>query len=458
MTEQQTDAINLKDDTPKPPQTPGQMVRAAREAAGLTPQMISEALHLTVHYIKSLEADEYGKLPGLTFVKGYFRAYGRYLRMDVDALMACYERYLTEKGLRQYTHEFNSNPAIGSLSTRRSDQSFAWALVAGVILVIALAAGWWFFGREMEMGLATTAAVTAAPNTTTTTQTPATTTTPAPQQQFNQPSFNQNTISGAGQAPVSNNTAAPQTFAQSFNQTQTTTSTTPQAVTTTIEGDVQAAAADVGAALINATLEARQEEAMLASSENALEAEEAEVTESVEEAVAAVQATVADTNTQIATATQGATPLSSYTAPAANDGTSAAQAVQTAATTAAAVTTENGNGLQIAIGTGGNRNITLRGEGNDRLEIRANGNSWTEVRDARGTDLFSDMLRTGDTLTIQGVAPFAVLLGDARQATASFNAQDVDLSSLIRSDNTARFRLGVEGVTAIVREQTVVAE
>src|SRR5690606_18936389 len=173
MTEHNDSTGKIKDDIPGP-QTPGQMVRAQRESAGLTLQAVSEALHLTVHYIKSLEADEYGKLPGLTFVKGYFRAYARFLKMDVDAVLAAYERHLAAKGFRQHTHDFTANQSMGSLGGLRSDQSVAWALVAGVILVIALAAGWWFFGREMEVAIANGSS---APPTQTTA--PATTTTPA---------------------------------------------------------------------------------------------------------------------------------------------------------------------------------------------------------------------------------------------------------------------------------------
>ena len=57
--------------------TPGAMLRQAREAAGLTHAAVGEALHLTVHYIKALENDDYNKLPGQLFVKGYMRTYAR---------------------------------------------------------------------------------------------------------------------------------------------------------------------------------------------------------------------------------------------------------------------------------------------------------------------------------------------------------------------------------------------
>jgi cytoskeleton protein RodZ len=442
MTEHHEAAVTTKDDTPRK-QTPGEMLRTQRESAGLSLQAVSEALHLTVHYIKSLENDDYTKLPGLTFVKGYFRAYARYLRMDVDTVLASYESYLATKGLRQHVHDF-STTSIGSIgSSGRSDQSFAWALVAGVILVIALAAGWWFFGREMEVSLARTPAPT--------TQNAARTTATAPATQ--------------AQSNPTPGTAQSFTAPRSFTQNSTTA---PASNGAAVNSTTQAA--DAGVAVINATLEARQEEeALLANN-----AQAAGVTDGTNTAVPgnttapATTATPATTSIAAPAAAAGTTaPLDSYTAPATPNAsatlpapsvggialqdppaTSAAEAAATAPTTVL-----DDDAQEVITEPGGARVITLRGTGNDRFEIQLNGNSWAEIHDAQGTDLFSDMLRQGDKLSVEGTAPFTVLLGDARQVQASFNTQALDLTTLVRSDNTARFRLGAEGVSAIIRDQ-----
>lgn len=120
---------------------PGALMREQREAAGLPYATVAEALHLTIHYVKALENDEYEKLPGLTFVKGYFKSYARYLGMDTDAVLACYEAYLKELG-DLHTEQENTTRI-----RKRNDQVVLWAIIAGAILVIGLIAGWWFFGR-----------------------------------------------------------------------------------------------------------------------------------------------------------------------------------------------------------------------------------------------------------------------------------------------------------------------
>ena len=461
MTDLHDSTGNIKDDTPGP-QTPGQMVRAQREAAGLSLQAVSEALHLTVHYIKSLESDEYNKLPGLTFVKGYFRAYARYLRMDVDDVLASYERYLAGSSFRQHTHDFSSGSAsIGAIGGRRSDQSFAWALVAGVILVIALAAGWWFFGREMDVALSSNA-TTSTPASALTSTTNATSQT-ASQSLTTQPLVQSNNTAGLTSTPSATPPATQPTTASTFPQSvaATVTQSPPPVVSATVmEGDAQAAAADAGAAVINATLEARQEVALQA---NAAQLAADQLAASAGDGLSPAAPVASATNVAAPVSDASATALGSYSAPVANAAATTAVALNDAMQTVVVNAVADADGIdnpaaEITSGTSGTRNITLRGAGNDRLEIQLNGASWAEIRDADGADVFSDMLRQGDRLSIEGTAPFSVLLGDARQAQTSFNAQAIDMSSLVRSDNTARFRLGVEGVTAILRDQTVVTE
>jgi len=85
----------LSDDRRSDWSSPGEKLKKLREERGLSHHRVAEALHMTAHYVKSLESDQYQKLPGKTFVKGYFKAYARLLDADVDEVMQCYEQYVS---------------------------------------------------------------------------------------------------------------------------------------------------------------------------------------------------------------------------------------------------------------------------------------------------------------------------------------------------------------------------
>jgi cytoskeleton protein RodZ len=133
---------------PAPPpdpgrQSPGEYLRKLREEKGHTYAAVGAALHLTVHYIKALEGDEYGKLPGLTFVKGYLRAYARFLGADVDSVLGRFDEHIT--GLL----DAGQHTARVERSKRRQDQALRWGIGAGCVVVAGLLAGWWFMsGRD----------------------------------------------------------------------------------------------------------------------------------------------------------------------------------------------------------------------------------------------------------------------------------------------------------------------
>lgn len=74
--------------------SPGQFLKEMREELGLSHAQVSEALYITVHYVKALENDDYTKLPGQTFIKGYYKSYAEYLRADTEKVMNYYFNYV----------------------------------------------------------------------------------------------------------------------------------------------------------------------------------------------------------------------------------------------------------------------------------------------------------------------------------------------------------------------------
>ena len=65
----------------------GAWLRSAREAAGLSEDAVAQQLKLAPRQVRAIEEDDYARLPGRTFVRGFVRNYARLLKLDVDAVL-----------------------------------------------------------------------------------------------------------------------------------------------------------------------------------------------------------------------------------------------------------------------------------------------------------------------------------------------------------------------------------
>ena len=68
--------------------TAGEQLRDGRLAAGWSIDVVAQQLKLAPRQVQALEDDEFGLLPGRTFVRGFVRNYARLLRLDADAVLA----------------------------------------------------------------------------------------------------------------------------------------------------------------------------------------------------------------------------------------------------------------------------------------------------------------------------------------------------------------------------------
>jgi len=69
------------------PPTVGSRLRSAREAKGLSISEVAETLKLGAGQVEALENHHWQALPGLTFIRGFVRNYGRLVGLDPEQLM-----------------------------------------------------------------------------------------------------------------------------------------------------------------------------------------------------------------------------------------------------------------------------------------------------------------------------------------------------------------------------------
>jgi cytoskeleton protein RodZ len=119
--------------------SPGELLRAGREKAGLSVEQVADKLHLLQSVVNSLEKDCYDRIRGDTFVRGYMRNYARLLGIDGDEVVG---RYNTRAGpLAKPESRF----------ARRRDSwhgSGGAGRIGAVAAMLAMSAGFLFWNRS----------------------------------------------------------------------------------------------------------------------------------------------------------------------------------------------------------------------------------------------------------------------------------------------------------------------
>jgi cytoskeleton protein RodZ len=117
-------------------ETPGELLKAERLRRGFDEKYISEKLHITMHYVRSIEANRFDKLPGAVFAKGYIKSYALLLELDVDALTDLFDAIHTEQqGMKE-------EASRRQIARRRSDRNKPWVYASAATVLIGGVALW----------------------------------------------------------------------------------------------------------------------------------------------------------------------------------------------------------------------------------------------------------------------------------------------------------------------------
>lgn len=66
---------------------PGKILAQARKDKGLSVADVARSLRLSVRQIEAIDADDFDKLPGKTFLRGFIRNYAKLLQLDPEPLL-----------------------------------------------------------------------------------------------------------------------------------------------------------------------------------------------------------------------------------------------------------------------------------------------------------------------------------------------------------------------------------
>lgn len=94
-------------------ETIGEILKNAREKKGLTIEKLEEKTRIVARYIKALEDDEFDKLPGEIYIKGFIRNLSDKLSLDSKLLLERYNLQINENKFEQELYK-NDNKIVKS--------------------------------------------------------------------------------------------------------------------------------------------------------------------------------------------------------------------------------------------------------------------------------------------------------------------------------------------------------
>ncbi len=429
----QIDRMSIENNDPAVAVTtalPGSLLRKAREEKGLTIDEMSAISNLTKQVIRGIEADDYGQLAGLSFVRGYLKLYSKKLGVDEVEILDLFDRWKAEQNgePRQYA---NAPQGISEPSSGPSQKTI---IAASIVVIGLISAGGVISYLESIDSSPEVAAVIETE-----------------------------------QAPDSNETDAALNQSQELTPSQdssidasTNQTVDAQALVTEAEPSTQATVVPETPASLGEEVVALAEPATLQTeAEPVVDAPTptpdpvpVKKPKTVEKPKPAEKPKVAETQTSalavaepVEEAVQQPVVISSSNLSQGGRVIAEASGLAPAPSTPVQTTQVSpgqDDGLRVLseTRTGPSADQLAMGA-QGRLEIDFSGESWVEIRDARGRLILADLMSPEQGVELDTFGPVEILVGAVSVSTVVFNGETQDLKRKAYQD-VARITLGAE--------------
>lgn len=119
----------------------GEILAEARRKQGKSIKDVEKATKIRSRYIEALENNQFDRIPGDVYVKGFIRSYTQYLSLDPEPLIKQYDvEYLPPHHYEIHPpqHETSITPRLATtVPTRRvPSRSFIFSAIVGSVLII----------------------------------------------------------------------------------------------------------------------------------------------------------------------------------------------------------------------------------------------------------------------------------------------------------------------------------
>jgi cytoskeleton protein RodZ len=146
--------------------TLGEYLRSAREERGIELREAAQQTRISLQYLKALEEEDFSKLPGAVFVRGFLKNYGKFLKLDEAEVMKKFaESQQTLPHVAAAQASPNASQPIAEAQEKSTSSKFPlepiiWGTIIIIVLVVALFAAYPRH-HQKEMPQSTTPAGTA---------------------------------------------------------------------------------------------------------------------------------------------------------------------------------------------------------------------------------------------------------------------------------------------------------
>jgi cytoskeletal protein RodZ len=110
----------------------GSYLKKERELRSIPLDELAEQTHIKMDYLEAMESDHFEKLPGMTFVRGYLKAYAGYVGLLPEEVLLRFEDYLNKLSGKHRPPREKSNPRL------------FWLMTFMVLVVVATVLLTWF--------------------------------------------------------------------------------------------------------------------------------------------------------------------------------------------------------------------------------------------------------------------------------------------------------------------------
>ena len=120
--------------------SPGERLRGAREAKGLTIETAAERLRLNAALVLAMEEERLALLGAPVFARGHLRNYAALLGLPEDEILAAFG--ITEIPEPSFLPAMDLRPKV------RDHARWAWPIAAVLLAIAVVAAFWWWSARS----------------------------------------------------------------------------------------------------------------------------------------------------------------------------------------------------------------------------------------------------------------------------------------------------------------------